>query len=337
MNDRFRNDRNRGQGDRRGEQSGRGWDRDRGQESGWRERQRVDFRADPYEPQYSSSEDEHYGSSWAADRGDYGGDEGRYEDYREGGRPRQHSNVGHWGGGGRAGYSGGHAGGGYGGSSGTNYERDHASRGTIGGTVSQGGSQGYGSQGYGSQGYGNQGQGFGGQGRSGSSGGNYGGGFGGASERRFGREGFGQERGFGSGFDEGFRGRDFGSPGADLRNRGGFAGRGPKGYTRTDDRIREDVCERLSQDDDVDASEIEVSVTDGEVTLRGTVVTRSMKHDAEDIAEKVSGVKDVHNELRVMKGMLSELKDKLSGDDKEQHFANGGTKNTPAGSGYHHS
>jgi osmotically-inducible protein OsmY len=322
MNDRIRNERN--ESDFRGT-GGRG----RG-ESGWREHNRSDFRADPYEPQYSDAEDGHYGSSWAADRGDYGGHESRSNDLREGGRRRQHSNVGHWGSGGRAGYSGGHASGGYGGSSGTNYDRDHASRGTIGGTVSQGGSQGYSGQDYGdshSQSYrGSPGQ-FGASGDYRGSG-DYGGS---GSQRRFARGALGQ------GFEQRYGGRDLSSRGADLRPGGGFAGRGPKGYTRTDDRIREDVCERLSHDDDVDASEIEVSVKDGEVTLRGMVMTRGMKHDAEDLAEEVSGVKDVHNELRVMKSVVSELKDKLTGEEKQQHFANTGTKNSPASPSSRHS
>jgi len=114
------------------------------------------------------------------------------------------------------------------------------------------------------------------------------------------------------------------------RGGGGFAGPGPKGYSRTDDRIREDVCERLSQDDEVDASEIEVKVSAGEVTLEGSVNTRSMKHQAEDIAESVSGVRDVSNNLKVVKGVLSELKDKLNGEQQEKHFANSGTRNDPS-------
>jgi hypothetical protein len=77
--------------------------------------------------------------------------------------------------------------------------------------------------------------------------------------------------------------------------RGGYAGLGPKGYTRTDERIREDVCDRLSWNDEVDATEISVSVQNGEVTLEGRVETRHMKRLAEDIAEDVSGVVDVHN------------------------------------------
>lgn len=38
------------------------------------------------------------------------------------------------------------------------------------------------------------------------------------------------------------------SPYGEPTSSGGFAGRGPKGYQRSDDRIREDVCERLAED-----------------------------------------------------------------------------------------
>jgi DNA replicative helicase MCM subunit Mcm2 (Cdc46/Mcm family) len=44
---------------------------------------------------------------------------------------------------------------------------------------------------------------------------------------------------------------------------------------------------------------IEVAVTGGEVTLTGTVESRRMKRHAEDLAESVRGVRDVHNQLRV--------------------------------------
>jgi hypothetical protein len=108
--------------------------------------------------------------------------------------------------------------------------------------------------------------------------------------------------------------------------RGGHAGRGPKGYTRPDDRIREDVCDRLSWNDEVDATDISVRVESGEVMLEGSVATRHMKRLATDIAEAVPGVLDVHNTVRVKKPVLTELKEKLTGHAHDEHFANTGTR-----------
>ncbi|MGK9170958.1 BON domain-containing protein [Inquilinus limosus] len=81
----------------------------------------------------------------------------------------------------------------------------------------------------------------------------------------------------------------------------GFRGRGPRGYTRSDERIREDVCDRLTDDPAVDASEIEVTVSNSEVTLTGMVNSRDQRRRAEDCAEQVSGVDHVQNNLRVKK------------------------------------
>jgi len=75
--------------------------------------------------------------------------------------------------------------------------------------------------------------------------------------------------------------------------------RGPKGYTRSDERIREDVCDRLGEQHDVDPSDIEVTVAGGEVTLAGTVRSRQEKFHVEAIADAVSGVTEVHNRLRL--------------------------------------
>jgi osmotically-inducible protein OsmY len=82
-------------------------------------------------------------------------------------------------------------------------------------------------------------------------------------------------------------------------------GRGPKGYKRSDDRIREDVNDRLTDDPIVDASDVDVSVSNGEVTLTGTVDRREAKRRAEDCAERVSGVTHVQNNLRVQQPMAS--------------------------------
>ena len=76
-------------------------------------------------------------------------------------------------------------------------------------------------------------------------------------------------------------------------------GYGGEGWERSDERIREDVCDRLAQHGYVDASDIDVRVSDCEVTLEGSVRERQEKRIAEDVAERVAGVRDVHNLLRV--------------------------------------
>ena len=80
---------------------------------------------------------------------------------------------------------------------------------------------------------------------------------------------------------------------------GPHAGRGPQGYERSDDRILEDVCERLTRHGEVDASEIRVRCEGREVILEGTVDDRRTKRLAEDIADSVTGVRDVQNRLRL--------------------------------------
>jgi hypothetical protein len=80
---------------------------------------------------------------------------------------------------------------------------------------------------------------------------------------------------------------------------GSFAGRGPRNYQRSDERIREDVNERLTADPRVDASDIEVRVQNGEVTLSGSVDERRARRMAEEIIEDLPGVRDVRNEIRV--------------------------------------
>ncbi|RDZ29703.1 BON domain-containing protein [Lysobacter silvisoli] len=79
----------------------------------------------------------------------------------------------------------------------------------------------------------------------------------------------------------------------------GNRGRGPRSYTRSDERIAEDLNERLTEDDLLDASDIEVRCSEGKIVLEGEVSDRWMKHRAEDIADACSGVKDVDNRIRV--------------------------------------
>jgi hypothetical protein len=80
-----------------------------------------------------------------------------------------------------------------------------------------------------------------------------------------------------------------------------YRGRGPQNWRRSDARIHEDVCELMTEDDDLDPSEIEVTVRDGEITLTGTVESRQDKRRAENLAERVPGVRDVHNHLQVQR------------------------------------
>jgi osmotically-inducible protein OsmY len=92
---------------------------------------------------------------------------------------------------------------------------------------------------------------------------------------------------------------------ADEIRKGVYAGRGPRGYQRSDERIREDVNDRLTDDWYIDASDLEVIVNNSMVTLMGRVDTRDEKRRAEDLAESVSGVTDVSNQLRVGRNVPS--------------------------------
>jgi osmotically-inducible protein OsmY len=88
---------------------------------------------------------------------------------------------------------------------------------------------------------------------------------------------------------------------------GPHTGRGPKGYQRADATIQEEACERLTQHGYVDASNITVRVEAGEITLEGTVNSRREKRMAEDALENLSGMRDIHNRLRVQRPDPEEL------------------------------
>ena len=67
----------------------------------------------------------------------------------------------------------------------------------------------------------------------------------------------------------------------------------------TDDDIKSDVARELQMDSYVDASKIDISVSNGVVTLKGTVQTPMEKRVAGDDAWDIPGVMDVNNELRL--------------------------------------
>lgn len=77
-----------------------------------------------------------------------------------------------------------------------------------------------------------------------------------------------------------------------------YRGLGPKGFSLDDNRVREDVCEILARDSDIDASDIEVEVKEGCVFLSGRVDSRQTKRLAELTIENLPGVQDVINRLQ---------------------------------------
>lgn len=111
------------------------------------------------------------------------------------------------------------------------------------------------------------------------------------------REGFGDDYARDRGWSGAGGHHDYARDPRDARP--SYRGRGPKNWRRPDEQIREAVCELLTDHDGIDASDVEVSIQNGEVTLEGTVGSRWQKRLAEDIAAGCNGVHDVHNRLRV--------------------------------------
>jgi hypothetical protein len=104
---------------------------------------------------------------------------------------------------------------------------------------------------------------------------------------------------------------------------GPHLGKGPRGYRRSDDRIRDEVCGQLTDSGDVDATEIDVEVTEGTVTLTGHVDSKTAKREAEDLAYRVRGVTEVCNYIKVAR----------HDETRSTSGAGGGLKSSPGGSG----
>lgn len=74
---------------------------------------------------------------------------------------------------------------------------------------------------------------------------------------------------------------------------------GPKGYQRSDERLREVILERLMEASYIDSSDVTVAVSGAKVVLEGSVPERRMKHAIEDLADACPGVQDIENRIRV--------------------------------------
>ena len=92
--------------------------------------------------------------------------------------------------------------------------------------------------------------------------------------------------------------------------------RPPRGYKRSDELIRDEICKRLAMTAEIDATDVEVIVKDGEVTLKGLVDDRFSKRIVEDITETTFGVRDVLNEIRLGSRMEHELSGISKGKEK---------------------
>lgn len=135
------------------------------------------------------------------------------------------------------------------------------------------------------------------------------------------------QRGYGPDGYDNYGGTYTGGFGSGQRE---FSGRGPKGYVRSDERIREDVCERLSEGH-LDASDIDVQVKDGEVTLSGLVTDRRTKRLVEELLDNVKGIKDVENKLKVR--MAATRGDTMKGEGQKQEGQKAGDMQRPSDNG----
>lgn len=118
----------------------------------------------------------------------------------------------------------------------------------------------------------------------------------------YGRPSFGGSYGEASGYGTGSRwgsrsGYEVGAHQRDVRR--SFRGLGPASYKRPDERIRDDVYERLTDSHIIDARNIMVEVNQGNVTLSGKVTERRMRYAAEDLVADVMGVSNINNQLQV--------------------------------------
>lgn len=92
---------------------------------------------------------------------------------------------------------------------------------------------------------------------------------------------------------------DFRTMGGPIADRPTHAGRGPKGYRRSDERLLDEIVWTLTDHPAIDPTDVHVHVKDGVVTFTGTVEDRIQRHLLEDVTEDIFGVTEVRNEVSV--------------------------------------
>jgi osmotically-inducible protein OsmY len=170
------------------------------------------------------------------------------------------------------------------------------------------------------------------------------GGIGGAGGSQFGQSGqYGYSSKFGSGGQYGSnysgghygqgrfaQGGSFAGTQANQESRG-YQGVGPKGYTRSDERLKEEISERLTDDSQIDASDISIECSNGKITLSGQVDERWMKHRVEDLVDRSSGVKDIDNRLTVRQ--RHDTRNSESAQHEDGAYSNGNGQRSTANAG----
>jgi len=87
--------------------------------------------------------------------------------------------------------------------------------------------------------------------------------------------------------------------------RGRYVGCGPRGYRRSDARIAEDLNEALTWHPDIDASEVEVAVREGAVTLTGLVYDPQTRRLIVELALQTAGVSELDDQMCLSGGKTS--------------------------------
>jgi osmotically-inducible protein OsmY len=106
---------------------------------------------------------------------------------------------------------------------------------------------------------------------------------------------------------------------------------GPKGYQRSDERLKEDISERLMESHYIDCSEVSVDVRGAKVVLEGSVPSRHMKHAIEDLVDACPGVQDIDNRVRVA-GAMSQSQSQAGGGSQSNLQTSGAGSTALSGS-----
>lgn len=80
-----------------------------------------------------------------------------------------------------------------------------------------------------------------------------------------------------------------------------YYGYGPKGYRRSDQKLKDEARLLLNQDPILDSSNINIEVFNNVIFLRGFVDSRKDKKRAEFLIEDIFGIEDIQNQLKIMR------------------------------------